>query len=481
MSGCGKTQTVPHEEIERQRDFCQKAEVLLKERFGRDPVAFVHSYGCQQNVSDGERIKGMLAEMGFCFAAEPDDADLVLFNTCAVRGHAEDRVFGNVGAMKALKRRRPQAIIGLCGCMVQQEHVAEKIRASYPYVNLLFGTHAIHRLPELIYELITKNRRVFERPESDGFIAEDIPVRRDGSFKGWLPIMYGCNNFCTYCIVPYVRGREKSRPFEEIVDEVTGLVRQGVREITLLGQNVNSYGRDLFGKPRFADLLRAVGDTGVERIFFTSSHPKDLLPETIDAMAETPAVMPQLHLAVQSGSTRILKEMNRRYTREDYLGLVDRIRNRMPDIALSTDIIVGFPGETEEDFEQTLSLAETVRYAQAYTFIYSKRAGTPAAEIDDPTPHEVILERFNRLVKVIETTAHEYNQGELHTVVPALIEGASKKNDAVLLGKSPKNQTVHAPIPEGYSIDQLIGKIVDVDVDVAKTWYLSGSVVGEPR
>ena len=230
-----------------------------------------------------------------------------------------------------------------------------------------------------------------------------------------------------------------------------------------------------------AAVLRAVGDTGVERIFFTSSHPKDLLPETIDAMAETPAVMPQLHLAVQSGSTRILKEMNRRYTREDYLGLVDRIRNRMPDIALSTDIIVGFPGETEEDFEQTLSLAETVRYAQAYTFIYSKRAGTPAAEIDDPTPHEVILERFNRLVKVIETTAHEYNQGELHTVVPALIEGTSKKNDAVLLGKSPKNQTVHAPIPEGYSIDQLVGKIVDVDVDVAKTWYLSGSVVGEPR
>ena len=225
----------------------------------------------------------------------------------------------------------------------------------------------------------------------------------------------------------------------------------------------------------------AVGDTGVERIFFTSSHPKDLLPETIDAMAETPAVMPQLHLAVQSGSTRILKEMNRRYTREDYLGMVDRIRNRMPDIALSTDIIVGFPGETEEDFEQTLSLAETVRYAQAYTFIYSKRAGTPAAEIDDPTPHEVILERFNRLVKVIETTAHEYNQGELHTVVPALIEGTSKKNDAVLLGKSPKNQTVHAPIPEGYSIDQFVGKIVDVDVDVAKTWYLSGSVVGEPR
>ena len=293
--------------------------------------------------------------------------------------------------------------------------------------------------------------------------------------------MTGCNNFCSYCIVPYVRGREKSRSFEEIVDEVTALSRMGVREVTLLGQNVNSYGRDLFGKPRFAELLRRVGDTGIERIFFTSSHPKDLLPETIDAMAEVPAVMPQLHLAVQSGSSRILKLMNRRYTRETYLDLIDRIRDRIPDIALSTDIIVGYPGETEEDFEQTLSLAETVRYAQAYTFIYSKREGTPAAKIDDPTPRDVILERFNRLVHVVEQTAFEYNQNELNTVVPALIEGTSKKDASILMGKSPKNQTVHAPIPQGISIDDLVGKIVDVDVDTARTWYLSGKVVGDPR
>ena len=400
--------------------------------------------------------------------------------TCCVREAADTRLYGQCNSCKSLPPSPSgKRVVAVGGCIAQRD--GEGLLTNVDNVNVIFGTHSIAHVAELIAEAFLDGRRHIRTNEHEDTDAMSMPWHRETQYHAWVPIMTGCNNFCTYCIVPYVRGREKSRPFEEIVDEVTGLVRQGVREITLLGQNVNSYGRDLFGKPRFADLLRAVGDTGVERIFFTSSHPKDLLPETIDAMAETPAVMPQLHLSVQSGSTRILKEMNRRYTREDYLGLVDRIRNRMPDIALSTDIIVGFPGETEEDFEQTLSLAETVRYAQAYTFIYSKRAGTPAAEIDDPTPHEVILERFNRLVKVIETTAHEYNQGELHTVVPALIEGTSKKNDAVLLGKSPKNQTVHAPIPEGYSIDQLVGKIVDVDVDVAKTWYLSGSVVGEPR
>ena len=439
------------------------------------------TFGCQMNEHDSETIAGMLQEKGCVETMSRDDSDITIINTCSVRENADKRFFGTLGQLKKLKEKNPEYVACVCGCMMQQQHIIDTIKSKYPWVDIIFGTHNIHRFPELLEKVYSEKKKIAETFEDSDQLVEGLPAKRLYKHKSFVNIMYGCNNFCTYCIVPYVRGREKSRPFEEIVDEVTGLVRQGVREITLLGQNVNSYGRDLFGKPRFADLLRAVGDTGVERIFFTSSHPKDLLPETIDAMAETPAVMPQLHLAVQSGSTRILKEMNRRYTREDYLGLVDRIRNRMPEIALSTDIIVGFPGETEEDFEQTLSLAETVRYAQAYTFIYSKRAGTPAAEIYDPTPHEVILERFNRLVKVIETTAYEYNQGELHTVVPALIEGTSKKNDAVLLGKSPKNQTVHAPIPAGYSIDQLIGKIVDVDVDVAKTWYLSGSVVGEPR
>ena len=430
------------------------------------PHISVVNLGCRVNRVESDRITADLMRLGFAIV-EPQDADLIVINTCAVTGEAEAKT--RKAVRHALAHPNEPYVV-VTGCVVNL-HPEELSELSDRVIAEPSKIDVAERVCEVL-----------------GVESDSVPACSDGEVVDALgrsrlgvKIQDGCNHRCTYCIVPYVRGREKSRPFEEIVDEVTGLVHLGVREITLLGQNVNSYGRDLFGKPRFADLLRAVGDTGVERIFFTSSHPKDLLPETIDAMAETPAVMPQLHLAVQSGSTRILKEMNRRYTREDYLGLVDRIRNRMPDIALSTDIIVGFPGETEEDFEQTLSLAETVRYAQAYTFIYSKRAGTPAAEIDDPTPHEVILGRFNRLVKVIETTAHEYNQGELHTVVPALIEGTSKKNDAVLLGKSPKNQTVHAPIPEGYSIDQLVGKIVDVDVDVAKTWYLSGSVVGEPR
>ena len=456
----------------------------MDQRSVRDILAgktyFIRTFGCQMNQHDSERVSGLLDSYGCLMALDPEHADIVVFMTCCVREAADTRLYGQCNSCKSLPPSPSgKRVVAVGGCIAQRD--GEGLLTNVDNVNVIFGTHSIAHVAELIAEAFLDGKRHIRTNEHEDRDAMSMPWHRETQYHAWVPIMTGCNNFCTYCIVPYVRGREKSRPFEEIVDEVTGLVRQGVREITLLGQNVNSYGRDLFGKPRFADLLRAVGDTGVERIFFTSSHPKDLLPETIDAMAETPAVMPQLHLAVQSGSTRILKEMNRLYTREDYLGLVDRIRNRMPDIALSTDIIVGFPGETEEDFEQTLSLAETVRYAQAYTFIYSKRAGTPAAEIDDPTPHEVILERFNRLVKVIETTAHEYNQGELHTVVPALIEGTSKKNDAVLLGKSPKNQTVHAPIPEGYSIDQLVGKIVDVDVDVAKTWYLSGSVVGEPR
>ena len=398
---------------------------------------FIETYGCQMNVADSEVVASIMEMDGYAVTNKIEEADAIFVNTCSVRDNAEQKVLGRLQYFQSLKRKKRTLIIGVLGCMA--ERVKEELISNHG-VDLVVGPDSYMDLPNLVGAVEHGEKAINVELSTQETYKDVIPLKIGGiNISGFISIMRGCNNFCTYCIVPYVRGREKSRPFEEIVDEVTGLVRQGVREITLLGQNVNSYGRDLFGKPRFADLLRAVGDTGVERIFFTSSHPKDLLPETIDAMAETPAVMPQLHLAVQSGSTRILKEMNRRYTREDYLGLVDRIRNRMPDIALSTDIIVGFPGETEEDFEQTLSLAETVRYAQAYTFIYSKRAGTPAAEIDDPTPHEVILERFNRLVKVIETTAHEYNQGELHTVVPALIEGTSKKNDAVLLGKSPKD------------------------------------------
>ena len=440
----------------------------------------IKTFGCQMNMHDSERVSGLLDSCGCLEVATPEEADIVVFMTCCVREAADTRLYGQCLSCKSLPAPPSgKRVIAVGGCIAQRD--GEGLLTNLDNVDVVFGTHSIAHVGDLIAQAFDDGNHHVRCEEYEENPATTMPWHRATSYHAWVPIMTGCNNFCTYCIVPYVRGREKSRPFDEIVDEVTALSRMGVREVTLLGQNVNSYGRDLFGSPRFAELLRRVGDTGIERIFFTSSHPKDLLPETIDAMAEVPAVMPQLHLAVQSGSSRILKLMNRRYTRESYLDLIERVRDRIPDIALSTDIIVGFPGETEEDFEQTLSLAETVRYAQAYTFIYSKRPGTPAAEIDDPTPREVILERFNRLVHVVETTANEFNQHDLYRVVPALIEGTSKKNASILMGKSAKNQTVHAPIPAGYSIDQLVGKIVDVDVDVARTWYLSGTVTGDPR
>ena len=441
---------------------------------------FIRTFGCQMNMHDSERVSGLLDACGCLQAPSPEEADIVVFMTCCVREAADTRLYGQCSSLKSA----PQApsgrrVVAVGGCIAQRD--GGRLLSNVDNVNVIFGTHSIAHVADLLSQAFDTDEVLVDIAEDAAERAVDMPWHRETSYQAWVPIMTGCNNFCSYCIVPYVRGREKSRPVEEIIDEVAGLVRAGTREVTLLGQNVNSYGRDLFGSPRFAELLRRVGDTGVERIRFTSSHPKDLLPETIDAMAEVDAVMPQLHLAVQSGSTRVLKEMNRRYTREDYLRLVDAVRSRIPGIALSTDIIVGFPGETEEDFLQTLSLAEQVRYAQAFTFIYSKRAGTPAAEIYDPTPREVIQDRFDRLVEVVQETAFECNQAELGQRVPVLVEGTSKRDDRMLQGKSPKNQTVHAPIPEGIDCAGLVGSIVDVDVDVARTWYLSGTVVGGPQ
>lgn len=441
---------------------------------------FIRTFGCQMNLHDSERVAGLLDSYGCFAAADPAGADIVIFMTCCVREAADQRLYGQCSSCKSLPAPPSgKRVVAVGGCIAQRD--GERLVSHVDNVDVIFGTQAIAHVADLIAEAFEDGGRHVDTEEGAAPAATTLPWHREQPFHAWVPIMTGCNNFCTYCIVPYVRGREKSRPFESVVDEVAGLVRCGVREVTLLGQNVNSYGRDAYGAPRFAELLRAVGETGIERIRFTSSHPKDLLPETIDAMAEVPAVMPHLQLAVQSGSSRVLKLMNRRYTREDYLDLVDRIRERIPDIALTTDIIVGFPGETEEDFEQTLSLAERVGYAQVFTFIYSRREGTPAARIEDPTPREVIQDRFDRLVKVIEQTAHDFNQHDLGTTVPVLVEGSSKKDARVLQGKSPKNQTVHAPIPAGMDIEQLVGRIVDVDVDTARTWYLSGTVVGDPR
>lgn len=441
---------------------------------------FIRTFGCQMNLHDSERVSGLLDSLGCLQASEPSDADIVIFMTCCVREAADTRLYGQCSSCKSLPDPPGgRRVIAVGGCIAQRD--GEGLLTNLDNVDVIFGTHSIAHVAELLADAFLRGGHRVRVEEIDSGSATDMPWHRETTYHAWVPIMTGCNNFCSYCIVPYVRGREKSRPMEQVVDEVAGLAREGVRAVTLLGQNVNSYGRDRGTSPRFAELLRRVGDTGIERIYFTSSHPKDLLPETIDAMAEVPAVMPQLHLAVQSGSSRVLKAMNRHYTRERYLELVHSVRDRIPDVALTTDIIVGFPGETERDFEQTLSLVDEAKFAQAFTFIYSKRAGTPAAQVDDPTPREVIQERFDRLVSHVETTAFDYNQHALGRIVPMLVEGISKKDEDVLVGKSPWNQTVHCPVPSSHSSRDLVGKIIDVRIDVARTWYLAGEPTGEAR
>lgn len=439
----------------------------------------VRAFGCQMNSHDAERVRGMLEEAGSLPVETYEEADIVVFLTCCVREAADTRLYGQVATMRTLPPRAgsERRVIAVGGCIGQRDQ--EGLFQHLPNVDVVFGTHTLSRVVELICRVLDGQDHLAAILDADvlGEASTDLPTHRDEDFHAWVPITFGCNNFCTYCIVPYVRGRERSRAFDEVVSEVRHLVESGCREVTLLGQNVNSYGRDLYGSPRFADLLRACGDTGIERIRFATSHPKDLSDDTIAAMASTPAVMPALHLPAQSGSSRILKAMHRTYDREQYLALVDRIRSAMPDIALSTDIIVGFPGETEEDFLDTLSLVEQVRYAQTFTFIYSKREGTPAAKMVDTTPREVIQDRFDRLVDVVQVCAHEANQPELGLTLPVLFEGLSKRDETMLTGRSPKNQTVHAPVPAGLHASDCIGQIMDVHVEEAKTWYLRGKVV----
>ena len=439
----------------------------------------VRVFGCQMNFHDGERIRGMLEAAGSLPVDAVEDADFVVYVTCCVREAADTRLYGQVSSMRNIPPRREGShrVVAVGGCIGQRD--GERLFETLGNVDVVFGTHTLYRVPSLLAEALNGGRRLVAVDETDvaGRTSTDLPSKRDAGFHAWVPVTYGCNNFCTYCIVPYVRGREHSRTFESVLDEVEGLVGEGVQEITLLGQNVNSYGRDLYGEPRFAELLRAVGGTGIPRLRFATSHPKDLSDETIRAMAETPAVMPALHLPAQSGSSRILKLMNRTYDRQRYLDLVARIREAIPDIALSTDLIVGFPGETEEDFLETLSLVEAVGYSQVFTFIYSRREGTPAASMSDDTPHEVIQDRFDRLVDVVQRGAFRANQKEAGSVVPVLFEGLSKRDSSMLSGRSPKNQTVHAPLPAGASVDDFVGTIRDVHVEEARTWYLRGRLV----
>lgn len=438
----------------------------------------IRTFGCQMNKHDSERIAGMLEGMGALQVDAIEDADVVAFMTCCVREAADTRLYGQVASLKNVPLRAgtplSKRIVAVGGCIGQRD--GEKLVDELKHLDVVFGTHNLGSLPRLLEAALEEGSHQVEVLDAASSFPTELPTAREHEWAAWLPITIGCNNFCSYCIVPYVRGREKSRPLEDIVAEAERYVAAGVKEITLLGQNVNSYGRDLYGEPRFADVLRAVDAAGIERLRFATSHPKDLTDEVIGLFATLPSLMPALHLPVQSGSNRILSAMNRRYTREHYLGLIEKLRRARPDIALSTDIIVGFPGETEEDFMDTYRLVEEVGYSQVFTFIYSKREGTPAAEMDDDTPREVIQERFDRLVDLVQRKAFEANQAELGATVPVLVEGTSKRDDSILAGKSPKNQTVHAPVPSGTEAASLVGRIVPVTIEEARTWYLSGTI-----
>ncbi len=464
---------VPRQQLLQQKDYAEQVRALLEELYPVPPLAYVHSYGCQGNVSDGEKLKGMLADMGYGFCDQAEQADLVLFNTCAIRENAEDRIFGNVGALKRWKAQSPKHKLLLCGCMMQQPHIVEKLKQSYPYVDLIFGTHVIHQLPELLLSVLQQHKRVFYTPESDGVIAEGLPIRRDGTLKAWVPIMYGCNNFCTYCIVPYVKGRERSRQPEAILAEVRQLVEQGYKEITLLGQNVNSYGKTLEHPISFAQLLTQIDAIpGDFRIRFMTSHPKDATKELFDVMAKSQKICHHLHLPVQCGSDRILQAMNRRYTVEQYLGLIDYARSVMPDISFTTDIIVGFPGETLEDFQGTMELLKKVRYDSLFSFIYSKRVGTKAASMPDDTPHSVKSDRLQQLLALQRTIGEEVLSEYVGKTLRILVDGAGKSGEGYLTGRTDQYLIVDFP-----GDSALIGQFVTVKITKALNWALLGELV----
>ena len=469
-----KTAVVSDAEIKEQQAFCEKAFSVISKRYAEKPLACVVTYGCQQNVADSEHIKGMLAKMGYGFTDEREQAKLIIFNTCAVREHAEDRVFGNVGALKSYKRENPDVIIACCGCMMQQQHIADKIKQSYPFVDLVFGTHVVYRLPELLYAALTRKRRVFELPDMDGVIAEGVPVLRDNDRKAWLPIMYGCNNFCTYCIVPYVRGRERSREKQVIIDEARELIAQGYKEITLLGQNVNSYGKDLQPRVTFAELLRSIAELdGDFRIRFMTSHPKDCTDELLQVMAECDKVAKHLHLPFQCGSDRVLKAMNRGYTREKYLNRINYAKELMGDaLSITSDIIVGFPGETYEEFLETVEVVKEVQFTSLFTFIYSPRKGTPAAEMPDPIPEAEKGKWLRELIALQEEISAENLKKYAGQSFKCFIYGKGKLGDNYFAARTDGNLVI-----EFEGSDDLIGSFQTIKVTEPLTYVLKGELI----
>ena len=426
-------------------NYIEKVREILSKREGKHK-AYVHTYGCQQNFSDGEKLEGLLEEMGYEIINSAEEAEFVIFNTCAIRENAEKRVFGNVGILKKAHEENPDMIIAVCGCMVQQEHIAKKFRQSYPFVDIVFGTHAAPRLPELVYKHITAKKRQFDIGEGEGCMAEYLPVHRDSDMKANLPIMHGCDNFCTYCVVPLVRGREKSREPENILAEAREIVAAGYKEITLLGQNVNSYGKGLVKGITFAELLREVNAIpGDFRIKFMTSHPKDCTRELLEAIRDCEKVCNYIHLPVQSGSNEVLRRMNRRYTAEHYMELVDMAREIIPDVTITSDLIVGFPGETEEDFEATMELSRKARWSMTYSFIYSKREGTKAAVMEDQIPHDVSSNRFQRLLDLQTEISHEINASFVGKTTTVLFDDEVDVGEGYISGRSYENLVVRAP------------------------------------
>lgn len=446
----------------------QKVKTLLGDR---EHFALVETYGCQQNVNDSQKYEGMLMQMGYTLTKEREKADFILFNTCAVRDNAEKKVYGNIGALKHLKAKKPSLVIAVSGCMSQQENVAKKLKSKYRHVDMIFGTHSMADFPKMLLEVLENQTRIVDTSEED-YICENVPTNYDGGCKAFVSIMYGCNNFCTYCIVPYVRGRERSREMARVLEECEILAKKGVKEITLLGQNVNSYGKDLGMKEGFATLLGEVDKIeGVERIRFMSSHPKDISDEVLNVMANSKHICHQLHLPLQAGSDKLLREMNRVYTREKYLSIVEKARRLMPDLAITTDIIVGFPTETEEDFEETLDMLKRVRYDSIFSFIYSKREGTPAAKMEFVATEEEIKERFERLLEVQNDISYSLNKKCEGEVQEVLVEGVSRE-DGVLTSRNYANKIVNFKGDES-----LVGQTVKVKITKAQTWVLMGEKV----
>lgn len=470
-----RIQVLPSTEPARQYHFMElMKEELKKEReaLGRDLTFNVQTFGCQMNAKDSEKLAGVLETIGYV-ETDSEDADFVIYNTCTVRENANTRVYGRIGYLGNLKKKQPHKRIALCGCMMQEEHVVEKIKQSYHFVDIVFGTHNIFKLAELMYQRLHSKKMIIDIWKGTDQIVEELPSEQKFKFKAGVNIMYGCNNFCSYCIVPYVRGRERSRNPEDIIREIEGMVKNGVVEIMLLGQNVNSYGKTLKNPITFAELLRRVEKVeGLKRVRFMTPHPKDLSDEVIEVMKDSKVICNHLHLPVQSGSTKLLKAMNRKYTKEDYLALVERVKKAMPDISLTTDIIVGFPGETEEDFLDTLEVVRKARYDSAYTFLYSKRTGTPAATMEEQVPDEVAKERFNRLLAVVQEISAELSKEDEGKVVEVLVEEINGQDETLVTGRLTNNMLVHFK-----GDDSLIGTLCNVKLSECKGFYYLGEKV----